>query len=319
MLKKAKIKCGIKMVENLMDSPFYHVVQCSNVSAVLVWNRQKDKHTDLCETDWSNYVLVVERELTSSPDQCGSVWDSICQMDGETSRVRFNRIRPERIMEWCSSSDAHLLKDRVDGVTILKDTDAVNETIQQHFHKAKQEAASLELLSEFACWLQMTRQSRRLLQQGMPLDAYHKLEEAFCYWARIVVLEHGEKPELAIWQQVKSHHLGIYKMYEELSCSTETLAQRVELALLACEFSLTSKAKQYCEPLLSWLRNEQLVVSLIDIQQHFNYKNLHDNLPVLLHKLVKRGYLQERLVEADADRLKCGLVPVYSWIDQDEA
>ena len=87
---------------------------------------------------------------------------------------------------------------------------------------------------------------------------------------------------------------GIYKLYEELTISPESLTKRVQLVLLACEFSVMSKMKSCCELLFSILGSREEPWSVVELQQHPLLLDLHlDDLSLLLQNLVKRGYIDE--------------------------
>ena len=80
-----------------------------------------------------------------------------------------------------------------------------------------------------------------LLKEERGLDAYHTLLEGLHHWGQLELIERGIHPESAVWEQITGLNTPVRKLYEELTVSTETLGQRVELALLAYEFSMISK------------------------------------------------------------------------------
>lgn len=109
------------------------------------------------------------------------------------------------------------------------------------------------LFTEFARFLHMYVKSKRYLEAGYTMDAYNCVLMALYHWARIEVGEAGCFPNPAVWEQVKSLNTPVHKLYEELTVSKETLDQRVELILLACEFALMSKMSDCCRLLLEIL------------------------------------------------------------------
>jgi hypothetical protein len=156
-----------------------------------------------------------------------------------------------------------------------------------------------KLLMEFSLFLSKFIQSKEYLAEGHYLDAYSNILEALQHWARIVVIEENHHPELAVWQQVRLINPGVYKLYEELTLSSETLRQRVELVILACDFSVMSKMKSCCKLLLCILENRSTPWRIDEIQSHIDLQHLRINVSLLLNKLVKKSLVREVAVSMD--------------------
>lgn len=155
------------------------------------------------------------------------------------------------------------------------------------------------LFMEFARFLHMYVKSKRYLDAGCTMDAYNCVLIALYHWARIEVSEAGCFPEPAVWEQVKSMNTSVHKLYEELTVSTETLNQRVELILLACEFALMSKMADCCSMLLNILGSRKESWSIKELLQHSGLSHLGAELPLVLRKLVSRSLIREITSWAD--------------------
>ena len=116
---------------------------------------------------------------------------------------------------------------------------------------------------------------------------------------KIAVVESGAQPDTALWKQVRSINAGIYKIYEELSSSAETLEQRVRLAHLACDFSVLSKMKSYCRPLLRLLASRHEPWSAAELLNVPELAPMRDELQLVLKKLANRSLVREVLVACD--------------------
>ena len=77
--------------------------------------------------------------------------------------------------------------------------------------------------------------------EGRAWPGCYPLLEGLHHWGQLELIERGIHPESAVWEQITGLNTPVRKLYEELTVSTETLGQRVELALLAYEFSMISK------------------------------------------------------------------------------
>ncbi|MEK5025957.1 nucleotidyltransferase-like protein [Paenibacillus sp. FSL M7-1046] len=155
------------------------------------------------------------------------------------------------------------------------------------------------LFMEFARFLHMYVKSKRYLEANCTMDAYNCVLIALYHWARIEVSEAGFFSDPAVWEQVKSLNTPVHKLYEELTVSTETLDQRVELILLACEFALMSKMSDCCGLLLNILGSRKESWSIKELLQHSGLSQLEAELPLVLRKLVSRSLIREITSWAD--------------------
>ncbi len=149
------------------------------------------------------------------------------------------------------------------------------------------------LFIEFSRFLHMYVKSKRYMEAGCTMDAYNCVLIALYHWARIEVSEAGCFPDPAVWEQIKGLNSSVHKLYEELTVSTETLDQRVELILLACEFSIMSKMTDCCTILLNILGSRKEPWSIKELLQHSGLSQLGAELPLVLRKLVSRSQIRE--------------------------
>ena len=157
------------------------------------------------------------------------------------------------------------------------------------------------LFMEFARFQHMYVKAKRYLEAACIMDAYNCILMALYHWARIEVSESGGFPEPAVWEQVKKLNTPVHKLYEELTISTETLEQRVELVLLACDFSIMSKMADCCALLLTILNSRKEPWSISELLLHSGLKPLEAELPLVLRKLVSRSLIREITSWGDAN------------------
>ena len=132
------------------------------------------------------------------------------------------------------------------------------------------------------------------------MDAYGNVLEALLHWARIAIIEAGIHPELMVWEQIHKINPGIYKLYEELTLTTETLKQRVELVHLACEFSVMSKMEGCCALLIRILKSRPQPWSPSELHDHDLLRNLKLEIGLILKKLTMKSIVTE-IVSQDAN------------------
>ncbi|MCM3268357.1 nucleotidyltransferase-like protein [Paenibacillus elgii] len=184
---------------------------------------------------------------------------------------------------------------------ILLDRDMYLETLRHKVLEFPLPLREHKLLIEFSKFLRCYSQSKEYILDEHLLDAYNNILEALHHWARIVIIESGNHPEVTVWRQVKTINPGVYKLYEELTLSKETLKQRVQLVLLASEFSVMSKMERCCRPLIELLASREEAWSLQELQQQPELEDIKADLPLLLNKLVKKSLAKEIVFTHDPE------------------
>lgn len=139
-------------------------------------------------------------------------------------------------------------------------------------------------------------EAKEFLKQGYFLDSLNSVHQSLHHSARLAVLEVGERPRLNLWEQVRVIDSSVYKLYEELSTSTEPLDKRIELFLLALDFSVLSRLENGVEYLLDVLRSRKEPWTLEEIMEQ-SFINAHAHaMKSILDKMVKRSLLQEKII-----------------------
>lgn len=164
-----------------------------------------------------------------------------------------------------------------------------------------------KLFYEFTLFLRSYLHSKQYIQEDHVLDAYSSILEALHHWARIAIIEAGHHPEMTVWSHVRKINPGIYKLYEELTSSSETIEQRVRLVVLACEFSVMSKMEKCCVLMTRILRSRPEPWSADELRAHPELRGLHVELGLLLNKMVSKSLIREIVSSADPELLSLEL------------
>ncbi|MFF2448573.1 nucleotidyltransferase-like protein [Neobacillus sp. NPDC058068] len=200
-----------------------------------------------------------------------------------------------KIFEWLY--DAKILFDRNEYVANLK-----TELREFPFNGRK-----IKMGVEFAKLIRRYVDGKALFESKQVLDAYNHVVHSLHHLARLAVIENGLHPELTVWQQVKQIEPEIYKLYEELVNSEETLEKRLELLFLASEFMIHSRTNIGTSHLLEvlsgkeyWFFNEMMnekdlipySVDLAVLLEYLIEKHLIDviNIETKGHGVFHRGY-----------------------------
>ena len=200
-----------------------------------------------------------------------------------------------KIFEWLH--EAKIIFDRNEYVANLK-----TELREFPFNGRK-----IKMGLEFAKLIRRYVDGKALFEGHQFLDAYNYVVHSLHHLARLAILENGLHPELTVWNQVKQIEPEIYKLYEELVYSEETLEKRLELLFLASEFMIHSRTNIGTVHLLDilsrkeiWMFNEimseeELIPYSVDLGVLLEYlidKHLIDvvNIETKGHGVFHRGY-----------------------------
>jgi len=155
------------------------------------------------------------------------------------------------------------------------------------------------VLIEFCCFYRHYLRSKRELEEQCLLDSYENLLQAIHHWGRLSAAEQGIYPDRMIWEQVRAVNIGVFKLYEELTSSSESLLKRIQLVLLASEFCVVSKLSICSAHLLRLLESREEPWSLQELESELGGVNLSVELGVLLAQLEKKEQIYEVVVPFD--------------------
>jgi len=230
-----------------------------------------------------------------------AVSESISHYIKEDVRIQERRVSAKRLEQWLFDDDRRVVIEWLLKGEIWIDRTGYLRSLRDRLVQFDQELRDRKLLKEFAKFLRTYSQSKEYLNQNYLLDAYTNILTALHHWARIAVIESGAHPEVIVWQQVYQINPGVYKLYDELTHSDETLEQRIQLLVLACEFAIVSKMKDCCALLLRILGSRSQPWSVSELQEHPQIKHLDIDLSPVLKKLVAKSLVKEIAVAQDAN------------------
>ncbi|MFC5406880.1 nucleotidyltransferase-like protein [Cohnella soli] len=210
-------------------------------------------------------------------------------------RILVRRVSPEHLESWIvSGSNRNVIYWLLQG-DLLIDRGGYLAMLRARLLEGSPLMKERKLLSEFSRLVRSYLQAKQDLADGQALDAYSNVLSSLHYWAHIALLEEGMQPELTVWEQMRRVNPGIYKLFEELTTSRETLEQRVQLVLLACEFSILNKMESSCALLIRLIESRAEGWTPAELKLHPDLAGLSLELSVLLQKLVSRGCIRETI------------------------
>lgn len=209
-------------------------------------------------------------------------------------------LHPDQLERWILNGGNRNVIHWILQGEIVMDRNLYLENLRQHLLELPEGLRGRKMIVEFDQFLKSFLQSKQYLMEGHLLDAYSNILDALCHWARIAILEEGIHPEILVWAQVKKINPGVYKFYEELTSNNESLEKRIQLVLLACEFSVVSKMESCCSILLDALRSREEAWSLQELMQMPQISELQIDLSLLLTKLARKLLVREVVEKSDS-------------------
>ncbi|MBN6187926.1 hypothetical protein JQN58_13600 [Aneurinibacillus sp. BA2021] len=182
---------------------------------------------------------------------------------------------------------------------ILYDKDDYITEVRNKFSTYPSAFHSRTICVEFTHFLRHYLEAKEYLSKNQVFDAYNSMFRALHHWARLAVIEGGEVPETVVWQQVSKIDYSIFKLYEELITTNDPLEKRIELLLLASEFSVISKMAECSRFLFDIMRTKDEPWSVNELVHHPEFNGVQFDLILLLEKLAKRSLLKEVAVETE--------------------
>lgn len=208
-------------------------------------------------------------------------------------RIMIRTVDTDRLEQWIASrGQGSIIQWMVRG-EILMERDNYLTNIREQLMLFPDMMREQKRFAEFSGFLRTYLQAKQDIEDNNILDAHSNVMAALHHWAHIVLIEEGHHPELTVWRQIRRVHPGVYKLYEELTASPESLEQRVRLVMLACEFTVMNKMKACCALLFDAISSRQEPWSICELQNYPSIQELHIDLSLVVQNLVKRAYVRE--------------------------
>lgn len=150
-------------------------------------------------------------------------------------------ITETKLQEWLLLGNNRKIFEWLDLAKIIFDRNEYVANLKKELKEFPFNGRKVKMGLEFAKLIRRYMDGKSLFENKQYLDAYNHVVHSLHHLARLAVIENGLHPELTVWYQVKQIQPEIFKLYEELLYSEETLEKRLELLFLASEFIIHSK------------------------------------------------------------------------------
>ncbi|WP_096201649.1 nucleotidyltransferase-like protein [Bacillus sp. FJAT-45350] len=249
----------------------------------------------LCEsvTDRFDVILIVVKDIVEDP------W-FVKHYKYEDKKVAMHQVDRNTINCWGISGSNRRFIDWFFNGKILFDR---NETVASMKDRVRQFPVGdrkKKIGIEFAKLVRRFEDSKSFYHSGNYLDAFNSIMHALHHQARLAVIESGFYPEVTVWKQVKHIEPETYKLYHELIVGNEPIEKRVELLLIANEFTIGTKMDLGCKHIIDIMKTKEESWSINELMSHYELKDYSVDLELLIEYLVQKNKIQTTLKETKA-------------------
>lgn len=199
-------------------------------------------------------------------------------------------ITEKQLRKWLLLGTNPKLVDWIINGRVVFDRNEYLESLKQELYEFPHNGRKARMGIEFAKLIRRYIEGKLFFEQLNYLDAYNHIVDSLHHLARLAVFDNGMHPEVMVWKQVKQIDPSIYKLYDELISSEESLEKRLELLFLASEFLIHSRTKDGAQHILEVLSLKE-VWTIQEIHEQEELKNYSVDLEVFIEFLIEKGFI----------------------------
>ena len=264
----------------------------STLGILLIEKRSFESYS----TDSFDYILLVITEKTEVPLL-------VKHYSYENQKAALYIVSKDQLDEWLVLGSNRRLTEWLHHGRIIFDRNENIVNLKQEIKEFPFNGRNLKKGLEFAKLVRRYTDGKLLFDRGHYLDAYNYMVHALHHLARLEVIDSGFYPEVTVWEQVRYIEPQIYKLYEELIKSEESLEKKLELVFLASEFLIYSHMQTGTEHFAGILSEKEEAWTIDELLNHPGFKHYSVDLPVLLEYLIDKKVIEVTDVETKGHSL----------------
>ncbi|MBD1379676.1 nucleotidyltransferase-like protein [Metabacillus arenae] len=273
-------------MENILRPIYQERASHPDTLAVLMMEKRNQTSPQTDNLDVALFVIVKDAEHPLY----------VKHYEFNDQKASLNIVTSEQVDEWLLLGTNRRMVDLIFNSKVLFDRNEFLLGLRDRLSTFPFGERKLKIGLEFGKLIRRYLEGKAFFESKQFLDAYNSIVHALHHLARLEVIDKGFYPEVTVWNQVKQIEPQVYKLYQELVESDETLEKRLELLFLASDFLIHSKTEIGVSHLLkvmkgkdSWLFAELLL--------HPELKYYSVDLSVILEFLVEREIIKVKRIE----------------------
>lgn len=256
--------------------------QANTLGVLMLEKNQNQKSSPI--TDTFDAILLIVVEEAEQPVY-------IKHYIYNEKKAALHVVSESQIKEWLLFGSNRKIVEWLFNGKILFDRNEYLFNLKKELNEFPFEGRKIKMGLEFAKLIRRYVDGKAFFENEQYLDAYNHIVHSLHHLARLAVIENGFHPEVTVWHQVKQIEPEIYKLYEELIYSEETLEQRLELLFLATEFLIYSRTQIGSAHILEVMAQKE-TWSFNDIMEHSELALYAVDLGVLLEYLIEKHIVE---------------------------
>ncbi|TDL30639.1 hypothetical protein E2R51_16745 [Jeotgalibacillus sp. S-D1] len=273
-------------MEDILRPIYQERASQPNTLGILIVQK-KDRQSTLTDT-FDTILLIVVKEAEAPVFMKHYTY--------EDSKAAMHIITEDQIKEWLLLGSNRKITEWLLTGRIVFDRNEYIENMRTELRDFPFYGRKIKMGVEFAKLIRRYMDGKAFFESRHFLDAYNHVVHSLHHLARLAVIENGFHPEVTVWNQVKQIEPEIFKLYEELVNSEETLEKRLELLFLASEFLIHSRIQVGSSHLIEIL-SEKSEWNFQELLAHEELSYYTVDLTVMIEFLIEKNLISTISVE----------------------
>ncbi|MBS4209110.1 nucleotidyltransferase-like protein [Bacillus sp. FJAT-50079] len=269
--------------------------QASNLNTLGILKVDKKYNTDTLTDTFDVILLSVVRTLEKPV--------IIKHYQYNEKKAALHIVEEEQLNEWLLLGSNRKIVEWIYEGEILFDRNEYFEKLRNELYEFPFYGRKIKMGIEFAKLIRRYLDGKTFFENGHYLDAYNHIVHSLHHLGRLSIIERGFHPELTVWNQVKKIEPEIFKLYEELVKSEETIEKRLELLFLASEFLINTRVSIGVAHLLEIIEGRPLW-SIEEIISHPEVQYYGVDINILLEYLIDKSIIKTIEMNDENTRLQ---------------
>lgn len=267
--------------------------------AIEKYEKRVKKYYDILVKDERVLALILDIRINADKDIINNknmvMWivsdksKILVVKDGKFD-IKLHYIKREQVLNFRQD----MLRQIIKNGKIIFDRDGETTKLFKAFTEKETTNTSNSIFVEFVNFIKNYNKSCEILSEGKIYDSFNYIVKAMNNWAKLLIIENKIFLCDDTWETVKTINIGIYKLYEELVGSSESIPDKVKLMQLIFDNAISKQVMKYSNILFEVMKTEEsMTLEEIGSRLSINDFEFQDSLEYLLQELTKRKIVKK--------------------------